>query len=184
MSSRSSPRSSPGTVGQRQQGRDCRSPHWAAEGGFLWLQSEWPWGWHGEPGLPEVVTQWLWLRWVSWGPQTLCLCESRGATLGKGCLPCQRHGRPLGSPPRCPCPSSSWPSWSGTPGSRWCRSLESRGGSRECSWPGLRETTPEPRDRRAWLIHRPKEGFPEAPGVSRRRAAHPPRRAHHPRPPR
>ena len=40
------------------------------------------------------------------------------------CRPCRTLGTPPGSPPRCPCPSSSSPSSSGTRGSRWCRCLK------------------------------------------------------------
>lgn len=51
------------------------------------------------------------------------------SVIGTDCLPCQRHGRPLGSPPHCLYPSSFWPSWSGTLGSQWSHCLEvQRGG--------------------------------------------------------
>lgn len=40
------------------------------------------------------------------------------------CGPCRKRGMLPGSPPRCRCPSFSWPSSLETRGSRWCRCLE------------------------------------------------------------
>lgn len=39
-------------------------------------------------------------------------------------LPCQIPWKPHESPPRCQCPSFSWPSWSKTLGSRWFHFLQ------------------------------------------------------------